>query len=120
MSSKQIEIKPLTWVSPEFSVASKCDLDIYAREDACLIIVTERPDNKETGLEITEGPGLIAQTLYRWYGYEPEQMTWIESDPAKDSLARVELICSDHRVDDWKRTPCSPETVTALKSEYQG
>ncbi|MDD2219628.1 MAG: hypothetical protein PHS63_06040 [Desulfoplanes sp.] len=118
MNMKHTEIKPMTWVSPEFSVASKCDLDIYARENECLVIVTERPDNKGLGLEITEGPGIIAQTLYHWYGYEPENMTWIECDPDRDFCARVALQCSDHQVKDWVRTPCSYESVAALKADY--
>ncbi len=114
MKTKHIEIKPLTWIAPEFGVASTCDLDIYAGERGCLILVADRPDNEGRGISCVEGPGIIAGTLYRWYGYEPENMTWIEYDPKKDAYSRVALICTDHRVDSWERTPCPRATVMDL------
>ena len=118
MKTTHIEIKPLTWIAPEFSVASTCDLDIYAGEAGCLILVTEREDNKGMGLSCIEGPACIAETLYRWYGYEPESMTWIEYLPETDAYAQVALRCTDHRVDEWTRTPCSRAAVMAMVAEY--
>ncbi|WP_462325544.1 hypothetical protein [Desulfoplanes sp.] len=120
MHTKHIEIKPMTWVAPEFSVASKCDLDILAGPDSTLVVVSEREDNRDAGLPITEGPGIIAMTLYRWYGYEPESMIWIEHVPVEGAYARVELVCEAHRVTDWQRTSCSPAEIGAIRAEFQG
>lgn len=119
MSGKHIEIKPMTWVSPEFSVASKCDLDIFAGNDTALIIVSDREDNRDIGLPVSEGPGIIAQTLHRWYGYEPASMIWIEHDLETGTYVRVDLECQDHRVIDWQRFPCSLEEVQTIRTDFQ-
>jgi hypothetical protein len=119
MGIKHIEIKPMTWVSPEFSVASKCDLDIFAGNGETLIVASDREDNRDIGLPVSEGPGIIAQTLHRWYGYEPESMIWIECDTDAGTCERVDLACSDHRVMDWKRFPCAPEEVETIRARFQ-
>jgi hypothetical protein len=109
----------MTWVSPEFSVASKCDLDIFAGNDTTLIIASDREDNRDTGLPVGEGPGIIAQTLHRWYGYEPESMIWIEHNPESGTYVRVDLQCLDHRVNDWQRIPCSQEEVETIRAGFK-
>ena len=110
----------MTWVAPEFSVASKCDLDIFAGPDATLVMASEREDNRDSGLPITEGPGIIAMTLHRWYGYEPESMIWIEYDPVEGAYARVKFVCENHRVTEWVRTSCSPAEVEAIEADFRG
>ncbi|GAU09211.1 hypothetical protein [Desulfoplanes formicivorans] len=118
MSARHIAIKPMTWVSPEFSVASKCDVDILATDHETLVVATERPDNETTGLPVSQGPGVIAQTLYHWYGYEPESMIWLEYNPMTGIHTRVDLVCANHRVTHWHRSPCSLQEVAALKARF--
>ncbi|MBW2101019.1 MAG: hypothetical protein JRG68_09795 [Deltaproteobacteria bacterium] len=78
MEIKHIELKPFTWIHPQLSLISRCDLDVYMGVNSTIAIATEREDNYDVGIGITEGAQMIAAVIMHKYGISPEALTWIE------------------------------------------
>lgn len=82
---KHIELKPFTWIYPNASLISRCDLDLYLDEEKALVIARDRGDNREIGISVEKGAAIIAGSVMRKYGFHPENLTWIEAVPHPES-----------------------------------
>lgn len=89
MKIKHIELKPLTWIHPQLSLISRCALDIYMRGNNAVVIATDREDNHDVGMSITDGAQMIAAMIMHKYGFTPEALTWIERHIRQEQDANI-------------------------------
>lgn len=85
------EIEPFTWTHPERKIVSKCDLKIYRRGNGAVIIATERIDDEDSGVSVTNGAEHIATAAMRAYDLDPTKIVWVEHYPYRgESMTREE------------------------------
>ena len=78
-----IELKPFTWIHPNGTFSSRCDLDIFMIGDRVVVVATEREEDPDSGMSISNGADTIATIVMQKYGLNPEAITWIEHYPEK-------------------------------------
>ena len=83
MDMNHVAHKPFTWIHPQGSRTSRCDLELYFLDDRVIAVASEREDDSLSGLSVTQGAPILAAIVVQKYGVHPDDLTWIEHYPEK-------------------------------------
>lgn len=83
MHITHIQHRPFQWIHTAGSPVHCCNLDLFLFGVSALVVVTEREEERNSGMSITNGAAILATILLQKYRLDPGRVYWIEHHPEK-------------------------------------